>query len=52
MHVTGKEIAVPRPDRPAITGCRVAAFAVGALLIGIVLSQIPDIIRYARISNM
>ncbi|HTV90254.1 MAG TPA: hypothetical protein VME41_14665 [Stellaceae bacterium] len=35
-----------------MTSCRVVGIALGALVLGIVLSQIPDIIRYIRISNM
>lgn len=54
--VTRKEGAAPMVATPAspaaITGCRIAGMAVGALVVGIVLSQIPDLIRYFRISNM
>lgn len=37
---------------PAMTGCRIAGIALGALFVGIVLMNVPDIIRYIRISNM
>jgi hypothetical protein len=35
-----------------MTTCRIAGFAIGGIVLGIVLSQIPDIIRYIRISSM
>ena len=32
--------------------CRIAGLTLGALFVGIVLSQVPDIIRYVRIARM
>jgi hypothetical protein len=44
------------PDRnrqgAAMTTCRIAGIALGALCLGIVLSQIPDIVRYYRMTQM
>jgi hypothetical protein len=43
----------PWSEQPRVmTGCRVAGLMLGVLVLGIVLSQIPDIIRYIRISSM
>jgi hypothetical protein len=39
------------PDT-GMTACRVAGIALGAVVLGIVLSQVPDIIRYVRMSQM
>ena len=36
----------------AMTGCRIAGITLGALFLGIVLSQVPDLIRYFRMSSM
>ena len=35
-----------------MTACRVAGVALGVLVLGIVLSQVPDVIRYVRMSQM
>lgn len=32
--------------------CRIAGIALGVLVLGIVLSQIPDLIRYTRMTQM
>ncbi|MGE5269867.1 MAG: DUF6893 family small protein [Thiohalocapsa sp.] len=54
--VTRREAATPVAATPAspptITACGIAGMAVGMLVVGIVLSQIPDLIRYFRMSNM
>jgi tetrahydromethanopterin S-methyltransferase subunit F len=36
----------------AMTACRIAGITVGAVLFAIVLSQVPDIIRYIRMTRM
>ena len=41
-----------RGSASAMTGCRIAGFAIGAIFVGLVLASLPDIIRYIRISNM
>jgi hypothetical protein len=41
----------PQPER-RISGCQIAGITIGALFLGIVLSQVPDMIRYARMSSM
>jgi tetrahydromethanopterin S-methyltransferase subunit F len=35
-----------------VTPCRMAGMILGMLLVGIVLSQVPDLIRYFRMSSM
>jgi hypothetical protein len=41
-----------RDRKSQVTGCRLAGITVGVLVLGIVLSQIPDLIRFFRMSNM
>ena len=36
----------------AMTTCRIAGYTLGALALVIVLSQIPDLIRYYRMTQM
>jgi len=43
---------IGQPQATGMTGCRIAGLALGALVLGIVLSQVPDIIHYIRISQM
>jgi hypothetical protein len=53
-------IAPPRQDwLPAsrsegarMTTCRIAGITLGAVVLAIVLSQVPDMIRYYRMSQM
>ena len=35
-----------------MTGCRVAGWTLGALVLGLVLMNIPDLLRYIKIRNM
>jgi len=35
-----------------MTGCRVAGWTIGALVLGLVLMNIPDLLRYIKIRNM
>jgi hypothetical protein len=39
------------PDT-GMTACRIAGIALGAVVLGVVLSQVPDIIRYVRMTQM
>lgn len=41
----------PEPEI-GMTACQLAGIALGALVLGIVLTQVPDLVRYFRISNM
>lgn len=41
-----------RGARPGLTACSIAGIAAGMLVLGIVLSQVPDLIRYFRMSSM
>jgi len=36
----------------AMTTCRIAGYTLGALALVVVLSQVPDIIRYYRMAQM
>lgn len=53
-------VAVRRRDRlpvregegSAMTTCRIAGLTIGALALVIVLSQIPDLVRYYRMTQM
>ncbi|HEX5454240.1 MAG TPA: hypothetical protein VFX06_10645 [Stellaceae bacterium] len=42
------------PQQPGggLTGGQIAGILVGAVFLAIVLSQVPDLIRYVRISSM
>ncbi|HZT87770.1 MAG TPA: hypothetical protein VFA12_07360 [Stellaceae bacterium] len=46
------EVEPVRRASRGMTPCLIAGFAIGAIFLGIVLSQVPDLIRYTRISNM
>ncbi len=41
-----------RSDSAAMTTCRIAGYTLGALVLVIALSQIPDLIRYYRMTQM
>ena len=41
-----------RREGAAMTTCRIAGYTLGALALVIVLSQVPDIIRYYRMAQM
>jgi hypothetical protein len=41
-----------RGEGGAMTTCRVAGYTLGALALLIVLSQVPDMIRYYRMAQM
>ena len=47
-----KAIEPWREQRPAMSGCQIAGITLGALFLGFVLINIPDILRFIRISNM
>lgn len=42
----------PQATQAGMTTCRAAGIALGALVVAIVVSQIPDLIRYLRMSSM
>ena len=39
-------------ERRTMSACSIAGIALGALVLGFVLINVPDIIRYIRISSM
>lgn len=41
-----------RESTATMNGCRIAGIAVGAVVLGFVLINVPDILRYIRISMM
>ena len=45
-------VALRQGSSGAATAWRIAGFTVGAIFVGFVLANIPDIVRYIRISNM
>jgi hypothetical protein len=47
-----KAIEPWRGKGPAISGGKIAGITLGALVLGFVLINIPDVIRFIRISNM
>jgi uncharacterized membrane protein len=42
----------PRRERRRMSACSIAGITLGALVLGFVLANVPDIIRYIRISSM
>jgi nitric oxide reductase large subunit len=47
-----KALEPRREQRPAMSACSIAGITLGALVLGFVLINVPDILRYIRISNM
>lgn len=43
---------VRRTQDTGLTACHIAGIALGAVVLGIVLSQVPDMIRYYRMTQM
>jgi hypothetical protein len=47
-----KAIEPRRGQRTGMSGCQIAGVTLGALFLGFVLINIPDTLRFIRISNM